>query len=220
MPHATPSSPGFVGAMRTTKELADHYRPPSTVVRAKAIGHLDGGCRDFIARSTFCVVATTSTAGQLDVSPRGGPAGFVTVLDDHRLALPDLNGNNRLDSLRNIIETGRIAMFFVVPGLGETLRVNGAAVVTDDDEVLDGFTAELRRPATAIGVTVDEAFVHCAKAFRRGGIWDPSSWPPSDDRPSPSAILIGHAGLDGVTAPDVDASLEATYAADLAADRR
>lgn len=188
-------------------------------MQAEAVDHLDHGCRDFIARSTFCVVATVSTGGHLDVSPRGGPAGFVRVLDDHRLALPDLNGNNRLDSLRNIIETGHVAMFFVVPGLGETLRVNGAAVVTADDEVLGGFADELRRPVTAIGVTVDEAFVHCAKAFRRGGIWDPSSWPTPEDRPSPGAMLIGHAGLDAVTAAEVDADLRASYAADLRADQ-
>ncbi len=200
-------------------QLADYYRAPHQVVIDKAVDHLDGGCIDFISRSTLVLVATAGTSGHLDVSPRGGPAGFVKVLDGHRLAIPDLNGNNRLDSLHNLIETGQIGLLFVVPGLGETLRVNGTAQVTVDADVLDRFTEDVRRPATAVGVAVKEAYVHCAKSFRRGGIWQPDTWPDRENRPSTGAVLIGHAGLVGVTAEQVETSLEDSYCTDLAADR-
>jgi len=209
----------FANVLTATAQLADHYRQPSRVVQDKLIDHLDDGCRDFIARSTFVLVGTSAAAGGHDVSPKGGPAGFVKVLDDNRLAIPDLNGNNLLDSLHNIIETGQIGLLFVVPGLGETLRVNGTAVVTVDSDVLDQFTEDVRRPTTAIGVTVNQAYIHCAKSFRRGGLWQPESWPDAACRPSPAAMLIDHVGVEGVTVEQVEANLEASYTSDLEADR-
>lgn len=209
----------FDDVLTDPAQLAEHYRQPSRLVRDKAIDHLDGGAIDFIVRSTFVLAATSASSGELDVSPRGGPAGFVKVLDADRLAIPDLNGNNRLDSLHNVIETGQIGLLFVVPGLGETLRVNGTAAVTCDRDVLDLFADDVRRPATAIGVTVREAYIHCAKSFRRGGIWQPDTWPAADQRPSPGAVIIGHVGLSGVTAEQVETSLEQSYRDDLAAER-
>lgn len=216
---ATEASPPFAGALDDPSQLREIYREPHQLVIDKAIDHIDDGVRQFVARSTFVLVGTAGADGTMDVSPRGGPAGFVKVLDDHRLAIPDLNGNNRLDTMRNIIETGRVGMLFVVPGLGETLRVNGRAVVTTDPDVLDRFTDDVRRPATAIGVSVDDAFIHCAKAFRRGGLWDPETWPERAQRPSVGEIIIGHTGLAGVTGDQVDADLEEGYRLGLAADR-
>jgi PPOX class probable FMN-dependent enzyme len=216
---ATPVSPSFAAVLDDPAQLRELYREPHQLVLDKAIDHIDDGVRDFVSRSTFVLVGTCGADGTLDVSPRGGPAGFVKVLDDHRLAIPDLNGNNRLDTLQNIIATGRVGMLFVIPGLGETLRVNGAAVVTTDADVLDRFSGDVRRPAAAIGVTVDDAFIHCAKALRRGGLWDPATWPDASQRPSAGQILIGHTGLQGVTAEQVDADLEAGYELGLAADR-
>lgn len=209
----------FGATLGDPAELLELYQPPHPVVIDKVIDHIDQGVRDFVARSTFVVLGTSGASGAHDVSPRGGPAGFVKVLDDHRLAVPDLNGNNRLDTLHNVIETGRIGMLFVVPGLGETLRVNGTAVVTREPAVLDLFAAELRRPLTAIGVTVTDAYIHCAKAFRRGGIWDPQSWPAREQRPSTGAIVLGHTGITGVSADAIEADLEAGYRAGLAYDR-
>ncbi len=145
--------------------------------------------------------------------------GFVKVLDDHRLVIPDLNGNNRLDSLCNIIEQQHVALLFVIPGLGETLRVNGRACITTADDVLGLFTEELRRPKTAIGVTIDQGFIHCAKAFRRGVMWQPEQWPAEDSRPSPGQILVDHSGAgELITGAQLDELLEQSYVEDLAAD--
>ena len=215
----TPTTiPEFTATIDNVDTLSELYRPPSEVVQNKDTVVLDQGCRDFIAQSTFVVVGTSNTDGQLDTSPRGGPAGFVKVIDEHRLVIPDLNGNNRLDTIRNIIEQGQVALLFIIPGLGETLRVNGTACITTDDAVLDLFTDELRRPKTAIGVTLDHGFIHCAKAFRRGGLWEPTEWPAAAARPSPGQMLVDHAELDGVSGADIDSRLNAGYEADLAQD--
>ena len=200
--------------------LRDHYREPSHLVKNKATDHLDDGCRQFIARSTFVLLGTSSAAGAEDVSPKGGHPGFVKVLDDQRLVIPDLNGNNRLDSLENIVENGQIGLLFLVPGLGEMLRVNGTACVTVDPEILDGFTEEYRRPTSAIGVTVEEAYIHCAKAIRRGVLWNPDEWPEASTRPRVSEIIIEHAGVgEHVTVDEMTAGLEDSYRRDLEADQ-
>jgi PPOX class probable FMN-dependent enzyme len=213
------SGRAFTATLRSPDELADHYRPAAQAALGKETDHLDRGCRDFIAVSTFVLVGTSDAQGCQDVSPRGGPPGFVKVLDEQRLVVPDLNGNNRLDSLRNIIEQPRVGLLFVIPGLGETLRLNGRACVTVDEEVLSRFDGELRRPATAIGVEIEHAYIHCAKSLRRGGLWDPASWPAVDGRPSAGQILVDHSGAgDVLTGEQVEARLEAGYAEDLAAD--
>ena len=210
---------GFTHTLDDVAELADLYRAPGGAAVAKEADHLDDACRGFIARSTFVLVGTSDPAGNLDVSPRGGPAGFVKVLDDHRLAIPDLNGNNRLDSIRNIVEQGHVGLLFVVPGLGETLRINGPACITTDPAVLDLFAEEVRRPKTAIGVRFEQGFLHCAKAFRRGGLWQPETWPGVGAQPSAGQMLVDHAGLgDQMTAEQVTEMLEESYRVDLAAD--
>lgn len=210
--------PGFTDVITDLDELGGLYRPPSRLVRDKVLDHLDESCRAFIAASTFVLVGTRSSVGLADVSPRGGPAGFVKVLDEHRLALPDLNGNNRLDSLRNIVQDGSVGLLFVIPGRDEALRVNGRGVVTTADDVLDRFTEEVRRPVTAIGVEVATAFVHCAKSFRRGDVWRPERWPDRDVAPSAAAMFRQHLRLE-VPVEAVEADLEAGYEAGLAADR-
>lgn len=210
---------GFEDVVEAGDDLAQYYRAPNEMVLAKETEVLDDGCRDFIARSTFVLVGTSDADGKLDVSPRGGPAGFVKVLDEQRLAIPDLNGNNRLDSIRNVVEQGRVGLLFVVPGLGETLRINGDACVTTDPAVLDLFADELRRPVTAIGVSIDQGFIQCAKALRRGGIWDPESWPKRSEQPSPAQMLVDHSGAnDVISGPELEELLEASYEADLKAD--
>mgnify|MGYP000668014427 CR=1 FL=1 len=123
---------GFGRVISSVEGLRQHYREPHKLAANKAIDHLDQGCRDFIARATMVLIGTADADGRQDVSPRGGPAGFVRVLDDNRLAIPDLNGNNRLDSLQNVVATGEIALLFLIPGLGEKLRANGRAVITTE----------------------------------------------------------------------------------------
>jgi len=216
---STTSDLGFRDTIGSIDELTEHYRPPSKLVQGKATPIIDEGCRDFIASSTFVLIGTASAEGDQDVSPKGGPAGFVKVLDDKRLVIPDMNGNNRLDSLRNIVENPRVGLLFLIPGLGETLRINGSACITTDPEVLDVFAEELRRPKTAIGVTIDEGYMHCAKSFRRGAMWTPEEWPTSAQRPSIGKILIDHTGQEtAMSSKELEDYLEASYVEDLAAD--
>ena len=162
-------------------------------------------------------MATADRAGHCDVSPRGGPPGFVQVLDRDRIAIPDLNGNNLLDSLRNIVSNPNVGLIFVLPGRYETLRIAGRAWITTDPVVLDGFTTELRRPKTAIGVAVDEVFMHCAKAFRRGRVWDPASWEEAGGL-GPVEQLRCQFGIE-TPLDELIAQFEKGYAADLALDR-
>ena len=210
----------FEHTITDVSQLRKLYREPGGAAVAKEADGLDDACRGFIAQSTFVLVGTSDADGKLDVSPRGGSPGFVKVLDSRRLAIPDLNGNNRLDSIRNIVEHGQVGLLFVVPGLGETLRINGTAAITTDPAILDLFADEFRRPTTAIGVEFEQGFLHCAKAFRRSGLWQPDTWPEISGRPSPGQMLVDHAGLGNqMTAEQVTEMLEESYRVDLAADQ-
>jgi PPOX class probable FMN-dependent enzyme len=207
----------FDHVITTQDAVRELYRHPHELVRRKKVAALDDGCRAVIAATPLVLLATSGTDGTCEVSPRGGPPGFVQVLDAHRLAIPDLAGNNLLDTITNIVANPHVGLLFVLPGREETLRVNGRAWLTTDDAVLDGFTAELKRPKAAIGVAVAEAFVHCAKSFRRGQVWEPASWMP-DAAPSAAEMLTCHIQLEA-TPDELAADLEQGYAHDLAAER-
>jgi PPOX class probable FMN-dependent enzyme len=202
---------GFGGAVTSMRGLREIYREPSRPAVAKQIDHLDHNCRAFVAHSPFVVVSTADDTGRCDTSPRGGPPGFVTVLDEHRLAIPDLSGNNRLDSLQNIVWSNGIGLLFLVPGLDETLRVNGRATVTTDPAVLDACALGDLRPRVAVGVTVEEAYIHCAKALRRAGLWDPEAWPDRSGLPSVACMLRDHYGLPDMDADAVQRRLDQSY---------
>ena len=166
-----------MSAITTVTELEALYRAPSERVRTKKRDRLDDGLRSVLALSPFVLLATSSAEGTCDVSPRGGPVGFVKALDDRRVVLPDLNGNNLVDSLRNIVVNGHAALLVIVPGQHETLRIDGRAHLTADAEVLDLFVEEVRRPTLAVVIEIENVFGHCAKAFRRGQLWDQTTWP-------------------------------------------
>ena len=140
----------FDHVIRTPDELYATYSEPGDGVRAKAVATFDEHCRAYIALSPFVLVATVDSEGRCDVSPRGGDAGFVTVLDDTRLAIPDASGNNRLDTLRNVTQTGQIGLLFLIPGLAETLRVNGRACITTDPELLAAHVVGQGKPPKAV----------------------------------------------------------------------
>ena len=125
------------------------------------------------------LVGTTNADGTGDVSPKGGPPGFVTVLDEHRLAFGELPGNGRVDSYRNLLANPAVGLMFLIPGLGETLRVNGQGYVITDPGLLDQCSVDGKRPKVVLGVAVREAFIHCAKALRRSQLWEPAGWPDS-----------------------------------------
>lgn len=194
----------FDDLIGSAEELGQLYGAPSEAVVSKVIDRLDAHCGDFIARAPFVLVATSAADGRCDVSPKGGPPGFVAVLDDRRLAVPDAPGNRLLDSARNIVATGRAGLLFLIPGLEETLRVNGRAFLTRDPGVLARFAGDGRPPRLAIGVEVDEAFLHCAKAFKRSHLWEPTAWPDRAGLARPAEIWRDHMALAGLTTEQVE----------------
>jgi len=162
---------------------------PSEVARRKELPALDVHARAFIARSPFLLLGTSSADGRCDVSPKGDAPGFVRVLDDHHLAIPDRPGNKRLDGMRNILSNPHVGLIFLVPGNDFTLRVNGRAAITRDPDLLAALEAQGKTPLLAIGVEVEEVFLHCARSFRRGQLWQPETWPGADALPSMPCIL-------------------------------
>jgi hypothetical protein len=159
--------------VETTEVLAG-YRTPGGLVLDKVIGHLDAHCREFITHSPFATLATADAEGWPDISPRGGDPGFVHVLDEHRLALPDRPGNNRVDSLRNVAVNPRAALLFLVPGIEQTLRVYGRASVTGHEELGVDLTEFGRPPLSVLVLEVHKAYFQCPKSVMRSGLWDPA----------------------------------------------
>ena len=207
----------FSAVLQDAGALRALYRDPSEIIRQKKVPRLGDLTRRFIAGSPFCLVATSGEDGSCDVSPRGGPPGFVRVLDETGLAIPDLLGNNLLDSLSNIVANPHVGLLFVIPGRDETLRVEGRACLTIDPEVLGLWDGELRRPRLAIGVEINTVYPHCAKSFRRGRVWEPTSWDELD-APDTCEIAIDELGLDATVA-DIRAYTEAEYARELADEK-
>jgi uncharacterized protein len=203
-------APPFADVIGSADELADLYGPPVEAVVSKIIDHLDGHCRDFIASSPFVLVATADERGNCDVSPKGGAPGFVSVLDERRLAIPDAPGNRLVYSLRNVVAGRRAGLLFVIPGMEETLRVNGRAWLTRDPEVLEPLAAGAKAPKVAIGVEVEEAFLHCAKAFKRSALWRPADWPDRAGLASAAQIWRDHMALD-MTTQDVQDFVDDDY---------
>lgn len=200
----------FAHSISDVAGLRELYREPNAFVLRKQIDHIDAAAQAFIAASPFVVLATGGVDG-VDASPRGGPPGFVAVLDEHRIAIGDLSGNNRQDSHLNLLARPQVGLLFLVPGVDETLRVNGAATLTTDPDVLEAAAIDGRVPRMAVGIDVAECFIHCAKAFRRSQLWDPASWPSPDERPSAAAALRDHLELE-VEPEVIAADLEAGYA--------
>ena len=168
----------------THDELRNLYRRPTDRVVLKEMDHLDVHCRSFLDRSPFLVLASVGADGRVDASPRGDRPGFVRVADDHTLLIPDRPGNNRLDSLTNLVDRPQAGAIFMIPGVDETLRVNGTIAIHDDDALRQGFAVEGRMPTTVLVMRVEQVYLHCAKAFMRSKLWDPASWP--SERPVPT----------------------------------
>ncbi|MEV0536657.1 MSMEG_1061 family FMN-dependent PPOX-type flavoprotein [Kitasatospora sp. NPDC050463] len=179
-------------AVRAAAELREIYEQPGDHARRKQVDHIHEVARKLIACSSLVFVASADAAGRCDVSPRGGPAGLVSVLDEHTLALPDATGNKRLDTLHNIVETGQVGLIFVVPGRDTTLRVNGRACVSTDPRLLEQLTAVGKPPRSAIVVAVEEVYAHCPKAFLRSSAWKPGNWLGTDEQPSSAEITLSH----------------------------
>ena len=155
-------------------DLRVHVGAVNPLAERKVLDRLDGFCRDFIALSPFLVLATADADGRADASPRGDAPGFVQVLDERRLLIPDRRGNNRVDSYANVLAAPGVGLIFMVPGIAETLRVNGRARLTRDAALLEPTTVQERTPTLGLLVEVDEAFFHCGKALIRSKLWAPA----------------------------------------------
>jgi PPOX class probable FMN-dependent enzyme len=178
--------------IETLESLRAIYGAPKGRSVAKQLDRLDRHCRSFIALSPFLIIATQGADGFGDATPRGDHAGFVTVADDNTLIIPDRPGNNRIDSLSNIVERPGIGLLFLVPGVDETLRVNGTAVIDDDLALRSAHMAEGKVPATVLVVTVREAYLQCAKALMRSRLWAEESRVPRDRLPTMGEMLKDH----------------------------
>ena len=201
----------FTDVVESEEELRELAGAPSELVIRKQLAALDEHCRAFIALSPFLMLGTVGAAGGCDVSPRGDAPGFVLVLDDRTLVIPERPGNRRFDTLRNILQTGAIGLLFVVPGVEETLRVNGHARLIRDTDLLERTAVRGKRPLLAIGVEVDECFFHCAKAFKRSGLWDSAGWPDRAALPSLGRILVDQVRPADTTVDDLERYIEESY---------
>lgn len=176
----------FDDVIASEDELRAIVGGPNRWITSKVKRRLDENCIRFIARSPFLVVASASAAGQLDVSPKGDPAGFVRVLDATTLALPDRPGNRRIDTFHNILENPNVGLIFFVPGEGETLRVGGKAVIVRDRALRESMAASGRVPELAMVVAVERAYFHCGKCMLRSGLWESREKPDAQRAPARS----------------------------------
>lgn len=190
-------------------ELRTHIGTISDIADRKVLPRLDAHCRHFITLSPFLVLASADRDGRVDASPRGDPPGFVSILDDSTLLLPDRPGNNRVDSFANILEAPGVGLIFFVPGIDETLRVNGTGRVVTDADALHSSAVAGKVPRTGLLVTVEEVFFHCAKALRRSRLWDPAIQVERKSFPTLGRIVADQ--ISGFTAESADARIEIAY---------
>jgi PPOX class probable FMN-dependent enzyme len=199
--------------IQTIADLRQLYAAPQGRAVQKEIQHLDVHCRSFIALSPFLMLATTDDQHQLDASPRGGEPGFAKVIDAQTLLIPDAPGNNRLDSLENIINTGKVGVLFLIPGFDETLRINGSASLSQSPADIAICSTEQRAPKLVIRVSVQAAYLHCAKALMRSKLWDPAALVARSTLPTIGKMIADQTGLQ--IAPETQEEMVKRYAPDL-----
>jgi uncharacterized protein len=201
------TSDPFRDKVKSELELRALIGTPSEIAVAKQVASLDRHAREFIAHAPYVLIATSDSSGKCDVSPKGDEAGFVLVVDDTHLVIPDRPGNKRADGMRNILAKPYVGLLFLVPGRDETLRVNGKAWLIRDEELLDRTVARGKRPTIAIGVEVEEVFMHCGKASLRSNLWQPNRWPDVSDLQSAACMLLAHARPQGMTLAQMEQRL-------------
>lgn len=194
----------------SVEELRGLYGARHELAMKKELSLLDGHSRSFIARSPFVLIGSQDAAGNADVTPKGDAPGFVAVLDDRTLAIPDRPGNNRLDTWENVIGNPSVGLLFLIPGMNETLRVNGTARITADAALREKMAVDGKLPSTVLVVSVKAAYMHCAKAFIRSELWKPESWPDRASLPTLGTILRDQLAL-AETAQTLDAGLDEAY---------
>ena len=190
-------------------DLRGFFGEPSERAAKKDIGRLDKHCRNFIALSPFCVLSTADADGRADASPKGDAPGFVAVLDDHTLVIPDRPGNNRVDSMQNILDNPHVGLIFFVPGMNETLRVNGRARITTEAELLAPLAVRGKAPQAGLVVEIEEVFLHCAKALMRSRLWDPETQIDRKSFPSLGRMLADQ--IEGQDPEQAERAIEEGY---------
>ena len=173
----------------TKDELRSHYRPVMDAAVRKELRSLDGHSRRFIEKSPFVLIGSSDGNGNADVTPKGDRPGFVAILDEVTLAIPDRPGNNRLDTLENIVAHPAVGLLFLIPGMDETLRINGEARVTADLALRERLAVDGKLPATVIVIKVRAVYMHCAKAFMRSRLWKPETWEDRSTMPTLGQML-------------------------------
>ncbi|WP_042429568.1 MSMEG_1061 family FMN-dependent PPOX-type flavoprotein [Streptacidiphilus anmyonensis] len=191
-------------AVSTVDRLRELYPEPNPNSVRKETDHLTEQTRRLVACSSLVLIGSADAEGRADVTPRGGPAGFVSVLDERTLVIPDATGNKRLDTMQNVLATGRVGLLFLVPGRPTTLRVNGRACVSARPELLSQLTPVGKPPVTALVVHVEEVYPHCPKSLMRAGAWEPGRWLPADAQPSSAEVTLAQLDLPGLTVDQVE----------------
>ena len=185
----------FEEVITTRERLRQLNKPPSHRMSKIAIDHIDDICRRFISACPFVVVASRGSDGRLDLSPKGDPPGFVAVLDEKTLAIPDRLGNNRLDTFENLLTHPEIGLFFVIPGNGSTLRVSGKGRIVRDSALQGRWAVDGKVPNLVLIVSVEEAFLHCPKCIMRSKLWEPDEWPDRTNVPTVAEGTVVHSEL-------------------------
>ena len=201
----------FKNAISSEDELRSLLGFPGELVQNKVISNLDKHCLEFISKSPFLLMATSDNKGMCDVSPRGDAPGFVKVLDEAHIVIPERPGNRKIDSLRNILSNPKVGLIFIIPGLEETLRINGIACIIRDEELLKPMEVNGKIPVLGIGIKVEECFIHCAKAFKRSKLWNPDMWLHKEKLPNIAKMISDHVRLPGMDAEKVDKALQDSY---------
>ncbi|MEP3274840.1 MAG: MSMEG_1061 family FMN-dependent PPOX-type flavoprotein [Stappiaceae bacterium] len=186
----------FNNPIQSSEDLEMVVGKPMDNTIEKEVHHLDEICRDFIAASPFCLMATADPDGFIDISPKGDPEGFVQVLDDNLLAIPDRPGNRRADTFHNVMKDPRMGLIFFIPGKGETLRVNGEARIVQDEALCQSMAVKGKAPRLAVLLYVERAFMHCPKCMIRSHMWQPDAWTDSSAIPDIGTAIIKQAHLD------------------------
>jgi uncharacterized protein len=201
----------FDHVITSEQELRELVGVPGARSLQKERAIVDAHCRAFIAHSPLVLVATAGADGRCDVSPKGDAPGFVLVLDDTRLVIPDRPGNKRLDGMTNLVTNPHVGLIFIVPGREETLRVNGRAWITRDPELLARCAAQGKTPLLAVGVEVEQCFLHCAKPFKRSHLWTQEHWPTPDALPSMACVLFDQIKPADTTLQDYERDIQESY---------
>lgn len=185
----------FTEIITTVEQLREVIGYPSHRVTDIAIPKLDKHCRAFIAKSPLVFIASSDASGNMDISPKGDPPGFVQILDNNTIIIPDRPGNRRADTFENILENPQVGLFFLVPGKGETLRISGSAMIVRDAHLRESMAINGKIPEFALVVNIKEAFFHCAKCMLRSKIWQSEQWQSIDDLPSLAQTMVDAANL-------------------------